>query len=311
VNRNRTEITGIVRDAVGSVLGVADPDPEANLIGLGANSMELIRIVNRLEDALSIRLQFEDLTDAPSIAGLTDALQRRFASPQAAQVPAQAASPLKDRRELLAYPLEAVPHAAAVARSTRRFSTRSVTKQQLERLLCSLKIEKIEGKMRAAYGSAGALFPIQVYLYLRSGRVEGIAPGLFYYHPTAHQLNLLASEPAIESGLYEPILNGPIFERAAFAIYFVSRPSAIEPVYGDRSRDFCLIESGSMAQLLRDAAGALGLGLCPIGEFKFAPVRRWFGVDADQECLYSFLGGALPQQRDSDFEVLLQQLRVR
>ena len=58
-----------------SVLGVPVPDAQANIIGLGANSMEIVRIINRLEDELGFRPRFEDLSACPTVTALATAYE--------------------------------------------------------------------------------------------------------------------------------------------------------------------------------------------------------------------------------------------
>lgn len=361
MNASSSEVARVVQEVVASVLSIGIPDADTNLIGLGANSMELIRIINKLEEDLGVRLNFEDVDGAPTVAVLVDAIERRSTSqthselapterrqthaPVNASVsihPEQRESASAERSALFrkqhqalrkshshaVYRLDAGPVVPAAAHSLREYAPGRLQRRLLEQLLGRLQLDVRHGELRARYASAGALFPVQVYVYIKNGRVEAFPSGLFYYHPTQHELHLLASQLVISHELYEPVLNAPTFERAAFAIYFVSRPSAIEPIYGTHSRDFCLIETGSMAQVLREAGHDLGVGLCPMGELKFASIRNWFDLESEQECLYSFVGGACPQgevleaerrapngegstSSDVDVEKLFQSLRIR
>ncbi len=68
---------------------------------------------------------------------------------------------------------------------------------------------------------------------------------------------------------------------------------AIEPLYGELARDFCLIEAGAICQLLMTAAPAQQIGLCPVGALDFAPLRAGFLLDESHMLLHSLLGGGI------------------
>jgi SagB-type dehydrogenase family enzyme len=314
----------VVRDSVKYELHIDSIADDANLFGLGASSIELVRLINRLEDALGVRLEFEDVVGTPSVAELAlilDRSRQRSApsgATSACAAPPDSTSPasaLRDLTGVARYPLAPVDSIPTVLRTTRVFAARQVSFPELAQLLSWVRIQQCDDSLHAAYASAGACFPVQVYLYAKSGRVTGIPGGLYYYHPLAHELRSLAPQLVIDALVYEPLLNAPMFAGAAFAIYLLYRPSAIEPSYGARARDYALIEAGSIAQRLREGAGALDIGLAAIGELRFDAIRHWFQVEPDQQMLCSFLGGprsaSEPAPADDDPASALSALRIR
>jgi SagB-type dehydrogenase family enzyme len=114
--------------------------------------------------------------------------------------------------------------------------------------------------------------------------------GFYYYHPVQHRL-LHLSAAMVPATIYEPIINRPIFDTSAFALFLVARLSAIEPMYGPPSRDFCLLEAGYMSQLLMLVAQDHELGTCAIGGVDFAQIRPHFGLSEQDELVHSLLGG--------------------
>ena len=132
---------------------------------------------------------------------------------------------------------------------------------------------------------------MQTYLHVKPGRVEGMGPGLYYYHPVEHRLALLAPDLIIDRSIHVPLVNSPIFDQAAFSIFLVARLAAIGPMYGEQARDFCLLEAGAMLQLLMLAAPGHDLGLCPIGRLEFERIRPAFGLDESHFLAHSLLGG--------------------
>ncbi|RCX18350.1 amino acid adenylation domain-containing protein [Anaerobacterium chartisolvens] len=179
-------------------------------------------------------------------------------------------------------------------RSYRRFMDTPITLGQLNLLLnCFYGID-LEGVplRKYRYGSAGSLYPVQIYLYLKSGRIEGLAGGAYYYHPEEHYLVLLKENAEMDSMMFASG-NRDIFEESAFVIFLVGELDAVAPMYGEWSRDFCLLEAGMMSQLMEMAAPRHELGFCQVGGFDFAPVRVLFGLGESQIYLHSLLGGQI------------------
>lgn len=301
-----------LREIVESVLGVPVPDPDVNIISLGANSMEIVRIINRVEDDLKFRPRFEDISGAPTISALAIALEASRAPLAAPQgVPAEpgvpavagaARSPVSPRgavdavREDIAsecFPLSFGASPLDAGSSTRDFGPAPLAAARLGELLSVLCRPSATPGRHAAYASAGGRYAVQIYLQLRHGAVPGLPCGLYYHHPLQHELRLIAPDLAPDAAVHEPVVNAPIARRASFAVYLLSRPAAIEPLYAEKARDYMLVEAGAMAQLLRLQAPSCGIGLCGIGELDFEPVRAWADLDADQQCLYAMLGGPL------------------
>ncbi|MFZ6028170.1 MAG: amino acid adenylation domain-containing protein [Chloroflexota bacterium] len=179
-------------------------------------------------------------------------------------------------------------------RSYRKFAEGPVSLERLSQLLGCLQPIDVPGYPlpKYRYSSAGGLYPVQVYLYVRPGRVDGLAGGVYYYQPYEHSLVQLTTEAALDEHHYAPA-NRPIFRQAGFAIFLIAQMKAIQPLYGDLARDFCLMEAGVMSHLLESAAPAEGLGLCQVGAFEFAPVAPWFGLDEGGIYLHSLLGGGV------------------
>src|SRR5262249_28276512 len=103
---------------------------------------------------------------------------------------------------------------------------------------------------------------VQAYLGVPEGAVEGLAAGVYYYHPREHRLHRL------RAGL-------PGMAGAVPSLFLVGELKAIYPVYGELARDFSLLEAGDMAPVLAGAAAAAGLGLRP---FRRGGLTTWRGL---------------------------------
>lgn len=149
------------------------------------------------------------------------------------------------------------------------------------------------------YPSAGNLYPVQTYLYIKPARIEGLPGGFYYHHPQQHRLLPLSSADTSIPSLYAGP-NRPIFEQAAFSIFLVADMDAIVPMYGEIARDFVLLEAGYMSQLLMMEASQHLLGLCPIGGgVDVSTVQRALALGNNHQILpNSLLGGRIdPIQR--------------
>jgi SagB-type dehydrogenase family enzyme len=178
-------------------------------------------------------------------------------------------------------------------RSHHSFRTEPFPFQNFSRFLGQLRQVSLNGKPKYQYASAGGVYPVQVYLYLKPGRVEGVEGGIYYYHPVDHELHQLSSAEIPES-IHWPS-NREAFRNSAISLFLVAEKAAIEPLYGSKARDFCLIEAGILMQLLEAAAPLWELGNCQIGSVDSDRVRELLNLGPTQEIVHSSVAGyALP-----------------
>ncbi len=168
------------------------------------------------------------------------------------------------------------------------------------------------------YASAGSLYPVQTYLAIQPDRITGLDAGIYYYHPQQHELIQL-SRASLDSTAFG--VNQPLFEQAGFTVFLIGKLAAIAPIYGERSRDFCLLEAGYMSQLLMETAPQFELGLCPIGDLDFAAIAAAFDLEPDHLWLHGLVGGGiapawmqqrqplLPQTHPSPQSLIRQKLQ--
>jgi amino acid adenylation domain-containing protein len=324
-------LTARIGQLVASILGIAQIDPEADLLNLGATSVHMIRIANLLESELNFRPKIDELYRLPSVMGLARSYEKHLrqgrmpkegvdASIERTPESVSASFPLivdpeereafknkqpglrqgdgeKPRIELpMTNPDDTLKTKYAERRSYRQFSPHPISFARLSEFLGCLHQIKLDGKPKYLYGSAGGLYPVQTYLYIKPGRVEGLAAGIYYYHPLDHGLVLLSPRVDFDRGVYDPIINGPIFDEAAFGVFLIAQLSAISPMYGARSVHYATIEAGLMSQLLETSAPACGIGLCQIGNLDFKRIQDLFELDQSHVLVHSLLGGLIDIQ---------------
>jgi SagB-type dehydrogenase family enzyme len=180
-------------------------------------------------------------------------------------------------------------------RSYRRFALNPVPFDAVSQLLGYLRPVTLDGKAKYLYGSPGGLYPTQVYLHAKRGRVEGLDAGVYYYHPIEHRLVVLQPKVEVSRDIHIPFINTPIFDEAAFSLFFVCEFAALAPGYGERSLHFATMEAGIMTHLLESRAYTHGIGLCSIGTIDFEQIRPWFGLNQSQVLIHSIVGGLIDE----------------
>ena len=177
--------------------------------------------------------------------------------------------------------------------SHRTYSEEPISFEQLSTWLGCLRQIDVNGLPKYRYGSAGGLYPVQAYLVIKPGRVDGCAAGTYYYHPRDHRLIRLRGRAAIDRSIHFPI-NQATYDEAAFSLFLVAQLSAMSPMYGARSRDFCLIEAGLMTQLLESSGPASQIGLCQIGQIRKPEILPdLLDLDASHAVVHTLVGGRL------------------
>ncbi|HEX6288391.1 MAG TPA: nitroreductase family protein, partial [Herpetosiphonaceae bacterium] len=318
--------TETIARLVASVFKLDQIDHDADLLSFGANSVDIVRIANLLEAEFGFRPRLDELVRLSTPRAIAEFYAQRTA--QDASVTSRTApptsatpdptlafdvlddpeertrfkstqpglrrdAPARPRISLADHTLDSDPRSLArERRSHRTFDSQPLSFAQLSVWLACLRQETLDGTPKYAWGSAGGLYPVQAYLYIKPDRVAGIAAGTYYYHPADHCLVQLASTARLDRNLHAWI-NQPIFDRSAFSLFLLGKLSAIGPMYGQSSRDFCLIEAGLITQHLEISAPASRIGLCQIGNFDFAPIRHWFDLADDHIYLHSLLGGPI------------------
>ncbi|MHB8747021.1 MAG: amino acid adenylation domain-containing protein, partial [Gammaproteobacteria bacterium] len=279
---------------------------------LGGDSLTLVHLASLLEAEFGHRPEIVQLFELPTIAG-----QAAFYVDDAAATPGEAVTAAEtlavilDPAERDAYKrkrvalLSATPDMLDVnlgdpcaeiplftqRHSQRRFAATVIPLQQFSDFLSGMRETARDNDFRYAYASGGATYSVQVYLYLRSDRVQGVNAGVYYYHPQLHRLRHVADLAELPMTIHAPA-NQSLARDAAFHVFLIYERAAIEPIYGERSRHFALLEAGAAAHQLELSAATHGIGLCQIGGIGFEPLREIFHLNSTQVHLHTLVGGA-------------------
>ncbi len=166
--------------------------------------------------------------------------------------------------------------ALARRESVRDFSAEPLTPAELSQILWSAQgITSRWGRRTAP--SAGALYPLELYLALRNG--------LFHYIPVGHQL-VQISDRNLLKGLSLAALGQDAVRNAAAVVIIAAVYKRTERKYGRRGERYIFIEVGHAAQNVLLQAVSLGLGAVPIGAFYDDQVKKVLSLPEDHKPLY-------------------------
>lgn len=164
-------------------------------------------------------------------------------------------------------------------RSQRTFVNKDLRNEEIGQLLWAAQgITQAKGgfSLRAA-PSAGALYPMEIYLLSRGG--------LFRYIPQGHKLEVIKEED-LRGSLAGAALHQDSISQAAVDIVISCVYTRITAKYGQRGIRYAHIEAGHIAQNIHLQAVALGLGSVPIGAFSDREVKRTLSLPEEEEPLY-------------------------
>jgi SagB-type dehydrogenase family enzyme len=137
---------------------------------------------------------------------------------------------------------------------------------------------------RRAAPSAGALYSGEVYV--AAARVQGLAPGVYYYEVAQHRLVEVAAglAPARLAGAIE---RAAAIEGAAATILLTNVFGRYSWRYANRGYRYALIDSGHIGENLRLAAASAGLAQRDFLEFRDDLLHGLLAIDGVKEAVCS------------------------
>ena len=172
-------------------------------------------------------------------------------------------------------------------RSVRKYSPVPLKQEELSFLLWASSwardfrsTEQMEITFRNV-PSAGSRHPLETFLDIR--RVEGIKPGLYYYHPVKHCLILYDDSPEIAAKIYEGCMFQEMIPTAAVNFILTAVPYRTVWRYGQRGYRYLYLDAGHIGQNIHLAAEAIDAGACMIGAFLDEAMNDAIGLDGIEE----------------------------
>ena len=167
-------------------------------------------------------------------------------------------------------------------RSIRDYTVQPLTLAQVASLLGAAEGITLAPDLRTA-PSAGALYPLQ--LYLVAGNARGLIPGVYRHLPDPGALEQLA-EGDRRNDLAAAALGQSWIAAAPLTLVFTARYARTTKKYHQRGIQYVHIEVGHAAQNALLMAVALNLGAAVVGAFDDGGVVSVVGLDTEETPLY-------------------------
>lgn len=139
------------------------------------------------------------------------------------------------------------------------------------------------------YPSGGALYPLEIYIH--ASRIDGLATGIYHYHPVEHQLRQLGDESSTRAML-KSVVQADVVENAAVVVMMTAIFERSIFKYGQRGYRLALLEAGHVAQNMNLVAESMGLGCLNIAGYYDREVDELLGINGiDQSTVYLACAG--------------------
>ncbi len=162
-------------------------------------------------------------------------------------------------------------------RSERRLSGGELTLDQISQVLWSCQGITDEKKNFRSAPSAGATYPLEIYLIS--------ADGFFQYVPDAHALKRLKSKD-MRQELSRACYGQGFVKDASIDIIICADFERTTGRYGERGENYVYVEVGHAAQNVHLQAVAEGLGSVPVGAFSDEKIKELLGLPEELIPLY-------------------------
>lgn len=189
-----------------------------------------------------------------------------------------------------------VEEAIKLRRSVRKYSSEPLTIQEVSQLLWAAQgITDPNTGFRAA-PSAGATYPLEVYLIVGKNGVTGLEEGVYRYIPHGHKLEQTLKED-VRPKLVLAALGQDFIGKAPINIVITAVYERTTYRYGERGIRYVHMEVGHVGQNLHLQGVALGLGMVMVGAFFDDQVHSILNLPKNQKPLYIIPVGRLPERR--------------
>lgn len=178
-----------------------------------------------------------------------------------------------------------VEKAIANRRSIRDFQDRSLGLQQISQLLWAGQgITGQSGEKRAA-PSAGATYPMDLFLVVGTNSVEKINEGVYHYQPSAHQLKRIKASD-IRKKLTSAALNQQWVNQAPVSVIVAADYERTTQKYRHHGKRYVHMEAGHIAENIYLQCESLKLGTVVVGAFDAQKVQSLMGIEKKRKPLY-------------------------
>lgn len=144
--------------------------------------------------------------------------------------------------------------------------------------------------------SGGSLHPVEAYVMVQ--RVDGVAPGLYHYHPTRHALEpIKLMEPGSTRALaFEMVARQEWFADAPMLVIMAARVARNFWKYRNHSKAYraLILDAGHLSQTFYMLATEAGLPAFITAAVNEATIEQEFGLDPLSDAVVAVVGCGKP-----------------
>jgi len=179
-------------------------------------------------------------------------------------------------------PLE---EAIARRRSIRDFTPEPISQSQLSQILWSAQGITDTSWKRRSVPSAGATYPLEIFVACGINCIEEISDGIYHYNIAHHSLTL-HHKGDVRLELARAALDQEFIYQAPVDIIICALYERTLMIYGSRGERYVHMEVGHAGQNIYLQATALGLATVAIGAFHDEEVREVLQLEKQYKPLY-------------------------
>ncbi len=170
-------------------------------------------------------------------------------------------------------------------RSVRHFTHDTLSLAQLSQLLWATQGVTDTSSGDRAVPSAGATYPLEIFIVCGGNGIEGVDDGIYHYHIARHSLTR-HHKGDVRLELARAALGAESIYEAPAALVICAEYERTLVRYGTRGHRYVHIEVGHAGQNIYLQAAALGLATVAVGAFTDEQVREILRLDKQFKPLY-------------------------
>lgn len=171
--------------------------------------------------------------------------------------------------------------------SRRRFRDEKLSLEEISYILWSAGGSLPGFPGRKVPPSAGARYPIDVFLSVRENGLDGVEPGVYEYALSSNTLEPLA-EGDRTGKIVEAALSQKFIAEAPVTVVLAADFYRTTVHYGERGNRYVYMDAGHAAQNVYLAVEAVGLGTCAIGAFRDDDLTEALGLKKELKPVYLY-----------------------
>ncbi len=178
-----------------------------------------------------------------------------------------------------------VEEAISQRRSQRQFKNQALELDQISQLVWATQgITNQNSGFRSA-PSAGALYPLEIYLVVGEKGVNNLNSGAYHYQPESHSLTPTIDQN-LKSKLSQICLGQGSINQAPISIIITGVFKRTQDKYSNRGERYVYMEAGHAAQNAYLQAESLNLGMVVIGAFNDQNLIDTFQLPNNHQPIY-------------------------